>query len=100
MEALGYPARGTLAAWIGELNPESRQRVVGRAGSVTRAPELKKAAVLELCTRQGSARAVAQKIGVSRPTDRKSVVWGKSVSVRVDLGGRRIIKKKNKKDRS
>src|SRR3546814_21089085 len=30
------------------------------------------------------------------PLDRKSVVSGKSVSVRVDLGGRRIIKKKNK----
>src|SRR3546814_12901439 len=29
--------------------------------------------------------------------DRKSVVQGKSVSVRVDLGGRRIIKKKNTK---
>src|SRR3546814_12839454 len=29
--------------------------------------------------------------------DRKSVVEGKSVSVRVDLGGRRIIKKKNNK---
>src|SRR3546814_19226293 len=28
--------------------------------------------------------------------DRKSVVLGKSVSVRVDLGGRRIIKKKRK----
>src|SRR3546814_14797430 len=28
--------------------------------------------------------------------DRKSVVLGKTVSVRVDLGGRRIIKKKNK----
>src|SRR3546814_16162865 len=28
------------------------------------------------------------------PADRKSVVWGKSVSVCVDLGGRRIIKKK------
>src|SRR3546814_13701090 len=26
--------------------------------------------------------------------DRKSVVWGKRVSVRVDLGGSRIIKKK------
>src|SRR3546814_20684461 len=26
--------------------------------------------------------------------DRKSVVWGKSVSVRVDLGGRRNIKNK------
>src|SRR3546814_11294806 len=29
-----------------------------------------------------------------RSGDRKSVVSGKSVSVRVDLGGRRIIKKK------
>src|SRR3546814_13797097 len=27
--------------------------------------------------------------------DRKSVVYGKSVSVRVDLGGRRILKKQN-----
>src|SRR3546814_14301510 len=32
--------------------------------------------------------------------DRKSVVSGKSVSVRVDLGGRRIIKKKNKNTKS
>src|SRR3546814_11265265 len=31
-----------------------------------------------------------------RNLDRKSVVSGKSVSVRVDLGGRRIIKKKKK----
>src|SRR3546814_17759532 len=28
--------------------------------------------------------------------DRKSVVWGKSVSVRVELGGGRFIKKKKK----
>src|SRR3546814_11250683 len=33
--------------------------------------------------------------GPTRQGDRKSVVSGKSVSVRVDLGGRRIIKKKN-----
>src|SRR3546814_13493136 len=33
---------------------------------------------------------------VARGQDRKSVVEGKSVSVRVDLGGRRIIKKKIK----
>src|SRR3546814_13075983 len=32
-------------------------------------------------------------------TDRKSVVEGKSVSVRVDLGGRRIIKKTKKKNK-
>src|SRR3546814_17437767 len=29
------------------------------------------------------------------PLDRKSVVWGKRGSVRLDLGGSRIIKKKN-----
>src|SRR3546814_14201427 len=33
-------------------------------------------------------------IGSAMVIDRKSVVEGKSVSVRVDLGGRRIIKKK------
>src|SRR3546814_20530718 len=32
--------------------------------------------------------------------DRKSVVSGKSVSVRVDLGGRRIIKKKSKRKKN
>src|SRR3546814_17563540 len=46
---------------------------------------------------------VAQVVGRRIPVeadlpDRKSVVWGKSVSVRVDLGGRRIIKKKNTND--
>src|SRR3546814_12203357 len=30
--------------------------------------------------------------------DRKGVVWGKSVSVRVDTGGRRHIKKKKRKN--
>src|SRR3546814_19404617 len=40
--------------------------------------------------------ARARPIFASR--DRKSVVEGKSVSVRVDLGGRRILKKKNKKE--
>src|SRR3546814_11602744 len=38
----------------------------------------------------------AQSRGRAR-ADRKSVVEGKSVSVRVDLGGRRIIKKKQTK---
>src|SRR3546814_20068871 len=34
--------------------------------------------------------------GQPPPVDRKRVVQGKGVSVRVDLGGRRTIKKKNK----
>src|SRR3546814_15678756 len=36
----------------------------------------------------------------NRDVDRKSVVSGKSVSVRVDLGGRRIIKKKTQTNTS
>src|SRR3546814_18175828 len=36
-----------------------------------------------------------KRIMVPRDGDRKSVVEGKGVSVRVDLGGCRIIKKKN-----
>src|SRR3546814_20273623 len=51
-------------------------------------------------TAPAAARLAAQLLLESGPDamtagiDRKSVVWGKSVSVRVDLGGRRIIKKK------
>src|SRR3546814_4196466 len=37
---------------------------------------------------------------LDRARDRKSVVSGKSVSVRVDLGGRRLIKKKKDKNRT
>src|SRR3546814_18488077 len=48
--------------------------------------------------RRGSARR-SPWCGSPPPCDRKSVVWGKSVSVSVDLGGRGTIKKKkNKKE--
>src|SRR3546814_12303117 len=40
-------------------------------------------------------RGIRAECGAHWPLDRKSVVTGKSVSVRVDRGGRRIIKKKN-----
>src|SRR3546814_15061354 len=36
----------------------------------------------------------------ARPAERKSVVWGKSVPVRLDQGGRRLIKKKNQNEPS
>src|SRR3546814_13911347 len=44
--------------------------------------------------RARQAPAPAHRRGTQGPPDRKSVVSGKSVSVRVDLGGRRIIKQK------
>src|SRR3546814_14056109 len=43
-----------------------------------------------------NARMVLNEEGIFPAQDRTSVVSGKSVSVRVDLGGRSIIKKKKK----
>src|SRR3546814_15006174 len=40
--------------------------------------------------------AIFRRAAERREVDRKSVVEGTSVSVRVDLGGRRILKKKKK----
>src|SRR3546814_17502868 len=42
----------------------------------------------------GCVEVGGQAFGIDRKLDRKSVVEGKGGSVRVDLGGRRIIKKK------
>lgn len=65
--ALGYPCRQLLVAWLNELHPESRVRVVGKSQPV-RPSELKHRAVIALCTRQGSASGVARTLGVSRQT--------------------------------
>src|SRR3546814_20387398 len=53
----------------------------------------------ELATLASSGLVTVKSVGNQKhyqanPEDRKRVVEGKSVSVRVDLGGRRIIKKK------
>src|SRR3546814_20866207 len=56
------------------------------------------AAAVERQVRRMGAPAAAAELGAQRlehPADRKSVGSGKRVSVRVDLGGRRKIEKKN-----
>ena len=68
MKAMGYPGRVTLTAWIDELHPEMRKRIVGRAPNTQHSLELKNAAVIDLCTRDTSAQVIAQKLAVCRPT--------------------------------
>src|SRR3546814_15913673 len=61
-----------------------------------------KAAILDLASNRDE-RASLEQAAVTyyrEYLDRKSVVSGKSVSVRVDLGGRRIITKKKKEQKS
>ena len=67
LRALGYPCRELLTAWIDEFHPEVRPRIVGRAPNVQLPPEIKKAAVVELCTRTTNAQTIAQSVGVCRP---------------------------------
>ncbi len=68
MRAVGYPVRGTLTAWIREALPESRKSAVGSVGRRRYPETLKQAGVMELCTRQEGAQAVAERLGVCRPT--------------------------------
>ena len=67
-KALGYPGRGTLAAWVDELRPETRKRIIGKVGALPQPQETRQAVVIELCMRQESERVIAQRAGVSRPT--------------------------------
>jgi putative transposase len=66
IKALGYPSRSLLAGWIQETFPEQRPHV----GQVQEAlsSQAKQSAVMALCLRRGSAQAVAQELGVSRPS--------------------------------
>ena len=68
MRALGYPGRGTLTKWVREAFPEARMALVGSVGQRRYPDSLKHAGVMELCTRQESAQAVADRLGVCRPT--------------------------------
>jgi len=68
MRAMGYPCRGTLTAWKREALPVARRPVVGSTVRRRYSGELMQAGVMELCTREKSAQAVADKFGVCRPT--------------------------------
>ena len=68
MKALGYPGRASLTAWVRELNPVTPTLVIGAAQRAPRPAALRQAAVVALCTRQGSAENLAQEIGVCRET--------------------------------
>src|SRR3546814_15949549 len=74
--------------------PMRREKLVAEAapaGPAGCAPATASPRIACSCPAHGTPRLQCPSI----PLDRKSVVYGKSVSVRVDLGGRRIFKKKN-----
>ncbi|OCY97532.1 transposase [Acinetobacter pittii] len=69
IRSLGYPSREALRAWIRDLRPEFARTVVGSsAPTVARSRLEKQQAVIALNLRVGSAKDVADTVGVSRPT--------------------------------
>jgi transposase-like protein len=67
---LGYPSKQGLRAWIDELAPGRRKisKPMTGADDVEYAYEQKRDAVIDLCSRRGAARVVAEKHGIDRDT--------------------------------
>ena len=66
--ALGYPGRATLTAWVREAFPEKGTVSTVAFGAGNHSEAVKNAAVVGLYNRQESAEALAEKVGVGRPT--------------------------------
>lgn len=66
VRVIGYPTRGILREWIDELAPGERKARLKRSSVIQFSQDQKKDAVIELCTREGPAIAVAGRLCVSR----------------------------------
>jgi len=60
---LGYPSRQTLRQWCGKLAPCTRKT---SKGGIKYTRKQKQEAVIELCTRTGSTKEIANKHSVTR----------------------------------
>lgn len=66
VKAVGYPSRTLLTEWIDELRPGMRKTPIKAGNAVPFTDEQKCRAVIDLCSRTGSAGAVAESVGVTR----------------------------------
>ena len=79
--AIGYPSNEILKRWIEEFYPNARPLVIRSGTNKCFSPEERSQAVRELCNRRGTARKVAQSIGVSVPVLYK---WKKDLNLTKD----------------
>src|SRR3546814_13008419 len=83
--------------WVGLPNVLARDFVVPELLQDDATPQALAEATWKALTDAPYAKQVAARFTeIHQSLDRKSVVQGKRVTVRVDFGGRGIIKKKNK----
>ena len=73
---LGYPSSDVPARWVNELYPDRRRIFTSKTSPVAPfEPEVKRQAVMALCTRQVSASEIAWRIGVSRAVLYKNLAY-------------------------
>src|SRR3546814_20593865 len=95
--AIDLPALGAIGAEVRIAGNRVRVQFWAELSAVARRIESSLVALAGKLQSHGLiVEHVACRYGRPDPSDRKSVVEGKSVSARVVLGGRRIIKKKTK----
>ena len=63
IRALGYPSRVLLVKWIKEISPDTRKL---KRKPLQYSQEQKRQAVVDLCSREGTAEEIAQKYGADR----------------------------------
>ncbi|MDA3950214.1 MAG: IS3 family transposase [Spirochaeta sp.] len=94
VRALGYPSRTLLSEWIDELRPGIRKGAIRCGSAVSLTDEQKRRAVIDLCSRTGSANAVAESVGV---TPQALYAWKRKL---LGEGAVAEVKKKNETTRS
>src|SRR3546814_16098890 len=78
----------------GELGMANSRNALAPSGAINRKLAMSPRQALSTTSSTALSESASPAPKAARRADRKSVVSGKSVSVRVDLGGRRLIKKK------
>src|SRR3546814_14848324 len=73
----------------------AREQAERAAGELKLTAEERDRLMAELSTTRDRTKPLETRLSTAEERDRTSVVQGKSGSVRVDLGGRRIIKQKD-----
>src|SRR3546814_18460105 len=93
-----HHARVEIAARVRGYNQERPHSSLGYETPAAFAAELHKQWPVALCPTGSAPQTIASIALLRNKADRTGVVEGRSVSVRVDLGGRRLIttKKRNK----
>lgn len=66
VKILGYPSRPTLNKWIKKMLPEEKASCYSRNSRVKCTQEQKEKAVISLCSRNKTAKEIADDIGVTR----------------------------------